>query len=383
MEMTSVNPSVAALFTPFTIRSLVLKNRIVMAPMTRNRSPRGVPGADVAAYYRRRAEGETGLIITEGTGVDHPAALGSSEVPVMAGEEALAGWRRVVDEVHAAGGAIVPQLWHQGVLRRDGTGPYPDAKSLRPTGIWGPIDGRTSMDPKDAERVATTTEPMTDEDIEDVVTAFARSARAAQDIGFDGIAVHGAHGYLLDTFLWGYTNRRTDRYGADAAGRTRVVVEILRAIRREVGDAFPLIFRFSQWKLQDYSAQIARTPRELEALLVPIADAGADVFDASSRYFERPEFEGSPLNLAGWAKTLTGLPSITVGSVGLTKAMHEMTSEMTSANNLDLLMERFERGEFDLVGVGRALLNDAAWPRRARLGEPFKPFDPTSLHDLV
>jgi 2,4-dienoyl-CoA reductase-like NADH-dependent reductase (Old Yellow Enzyme family) len=120
-----------ALFTPLTVGDLTLKNRIVMAPMTRQFSPAGVPGDDVAAYYRRRAEGGAGLIVTEGTGIEDNAALDSTAIPVMYGEAALAGWKRVVDEVHAAGGRIFPQLWHQGVLRDARKSARPDVPGRR------------------------------------------------------------------------------------------------------------------------------------------------------------------------------------------------------------------------------------------------------------
>src|SRR5262249_53520760 len=111
------------LFEPFAVKSLKLPNRIVMAPMTRSKSPSGIPGADVAAYYRRRAEGGVGLIVTEGTIVDRPGACASTDIPNFHAPESLAGWRKVVDAVHAAGGKIAPQLWHQGMVRKPGTGP--------------------------------------------------------------------------------------------------------------------------------------------------------------------------------------------------------------------------------------------------------------------
>src|SRR2546425_10176525 len=106
--------STEALFTPVSINRLRLPNRIVMAPMTRAASPDGVPGPDVAAYYRRRAEGGVGLIVTEGTWVPHPSAGFNPRVPRFYGDDALSGWRRVVEEVHGAGAHIVPQLWHVG-----------------------------------------------------------------------------------------------------------------------------------------------------------------------------------------------------------------------------------------------------------------------------
>jgi 2,4-dienoyl-CoA reductase-like NADH-dependent reductase (Old Yellow Enzyme family) len=377
------------LFEPLQVGSVVLRSRFVMAPMTRSFSPGGVPGANVAAYYRRRAEGEVGLIITEGVGIDHPAALGEgglgeSDVPHMYGAQALDGWRQVVDEVHAAGGVIFPQLWHQGVMRSPGTGPHPEVASCRPSGIWGPRGGVSSFDPAYVERMLGTTEAMTDEQIAAVIDAYRRSARHAIDAGFDGIAIHGAHGYLIDTFLWDVTNRRQDAWGGDRGRRSRFAVEVIRAIRRAVGPGIPIVFRFSQWKQQDFKARLAETPEQLEEVLGPIADAGVDVFDASVRYFERAEFPGSPLNLAGWAKKLTGKLSMTVGGVGLGKGMYDTRGQGTVAvNNLALVMARFRRGEFDLVGVGRSLMNDPAWVKRVRSGEGLVNFDPSSADELT
>ncbi len=374
-EITFGTVSVDTLFTPLRVRNLELANRFVMCPMTRNRSPGGIPGADVAAYYRRRTEGETGLIITEGTGIDHPAALGSENIPQLYGP-ALEGWRHVVAHVHAAGGKIIPQLWHQGVMREAGTGPHPDAPSARPSGVWGPPGRRSSVDASRAERLGRPSTALTDTEIAEIIDAFVRSARFAVAVGFDGVAIHGAHGYLPDSFFWDETNRRTDRWGGDIGARASFAAEIVRAVRAEIGEEVPIFFRFSQWKLQDYDAKIARTPDELEALLGPIADAGTDVFDASARNYDAPEFPGSDLNLAGWAKKLTGKFAMTVGGVGLSNAMHESANGGgATAVRLDALVRRFERGEFDLVGVGRSLLGDPAWTRKARLGLPFEPFD--------
>ena len=139
--------------------------------MTRHSSPGGVPTPDVAGYYRRRAEGGTGLIITEGTGIDHSAALDANDIPLLYGEAALAGWRRVVDEVHQAGGVIFPQLWHQGVMREAG-GPQPDAASSRPSGIWGPSGRRHSVADEYVVRMLTPTEPMSEREIADVIGAY-------------------------------------------------------------------------------------------------------------------------------------------------------------------------------------------------------------------
>jgi len=290
----------APLFAPLQLRSIRLRNRIVMAPMTRNFSPAGVPGPDVAAYYRRRAEAETGLIITEGVGVDHPAALGEagigeSDLPDMHGAAALAGWRHVVEQVHEAGGVVFPQLWHQGPMRMAGTGRNPDVASSRPSGLWGPAGGLTSSPSDYVDKMLASTAPMSEAEIADVIAAYARSAAHARDLGFDGIALHGGHGYLLDSFMWEETNRRTDMWGGDRTRRSRFAAEVVKAVRAAVGPDLPILYRFSQWKQQDFKARLAHTPQELEEILAPLADAGVDVFDASVRYFHRAEFAGDPV----------------------------------------------------------------------------------------
>jgi 2,4-dienoyl-CoA reductase-like NADH-dependent reductase (Old Yellow Enzyme family) len=362
-----------ALFRPFTFNHLSLPNRIVMAPMTRSRSPQGVPGPDVAAYYRRRAEGGVGLIVTEGTYIAHPSAGFDPNVPHFYGDEALGGWRKVAEEVHAAGGKIVPQLWHVGIsfgpnsVFTDGVDP------LGPSGLKKPgeLAGRA----------------MTQKDIDEVIAAYGVSSRAAKQIGFDGIELHGAHGYLIDQFFWDGTNLRTDRYGGDLAARTRFAVEVIDEVRRAVGPDFPLILRFSQWKLHDYDAKLARTPQELERFLKPLVDAGVDCFHCSTRRFWEPEFEGSTLNLAGWTKKLTGKPTITVGSVTLNEEfMTSFRTDTTAAvTGLDELLERLNRGEFDLVALGRALIVNPSWPMQVRNGEleKLQPFNRSALSQLV
>ena len=378
------------LFAPLDVLGLRLKNRIVMSPMTRGFSPGGVPGADVAAYYARRAAGETGLIITEGVGIDHRSALGDAglgedSIPVLYGEAALAGWKKVVEAVHAAGGVIFPQLWHMGVMKLRGTGLHAEAPPMRPSGVWGPRGRTNSLDPKYTALAFEPTVPMSEEDIADVIAAYARSAANAKAVGFDGIAIHGAHGYMIDNFLWDETNFRSDGWGGDRQRRSRFAVEVVRAIRAAVGPALPISLRFSQWKQQDFRARLAQSPQELEEVLGPIADAGVDIFEASTRYFGRAEFEGSEMNLAGWARRVTGKLSMAVGGVGLNTGYYDSMAGKTAdpVVDFDPLLERFNRGEFDLIEVGRALLHDAEWTHKLRTGSGFSPFNKESLQVLA
>jgi len=361
-----------ALFRPFSLGSMSLSNRIVMAPMTRSKSPGGIPGEPVVEYYRRRAANAVGLIITEGTTVDRPGASFDPAIPNFHNPDSLAGWKKVVDAVHAEGGKIAPQLWHVGLARKPGTGPHPDAPSDSPSGVL-----------PNGKPVG---EPMSAEDIADTISAFAKAAKAAAEIGFDAIELHGAHGYLLDQFFWEGTNRRDDRFGGGLVERTTLVREIVKAVRAEIPADLPLILRFSQWKQQDYDAKLAQTPEELASFLGPLSDDGVDMFHASTRRFWLPEFEGSDLNLAGWTKKLTGKPSITVGSVGLnSEFLGAFMGESSEAASLDSLMERLEKDEFDLVAVGRALINDPEWAAKVRDGrfDELSDFDAAKLKELV
>lgn len=360
-----------------------------MSPMTRCFSPDGIPGPDVAAYYRRRVEGETGLIITEGVIVDHPSALGNAglaenDIPFLHGEAALSGWRRVVEEVHAAGGVIFPQLWHMGAMREHGTGPFPDAPPMRPSGLWGPPGKPSSIDPAFIARVIAPTRPMTEEEIADTIAAYARSAANAKAVGFDGIAIHGAHGYLIDCFLWAETNHRKDFWGGDHVARTRFAVEVVKAIRAAIGEDMPISFRYSQWKQQDFKARLAETPKELEEILGPITAAGVDMYEASTRNFDIPEFSGSELGLAGWTQKLTGKPTMAVGKVGIVSSLFDKeAADASPQHSVDALIRRLDRREFDLAGVGRALLHDAAWARKVRQGDLLPAFDPRSMMALT
>ncbi|MBL4837796.1 MAG: NADH:flavin oxidoreductase [Kordiimonadaceae bacterium] len=347
--------STELLFEEFTSAKLSLPNRIVMAPMTRSFSPGSIPNDLNVEYYRKRAAGGVGLIITEGTCVGHKAANGYPNVPAIAGEKALAGWKKVVDAVHAEGGKIIPQLWHVGSLRRTGTEPDPDVPGYGPSGL-------TTKGKKRCHA-------MTEEDIQDVIASFAKAAVDAKDVGFDGAEIHGAHGYLLDQFFWEDLNERDDKWGGSLANRGRFATEIIKAIRAAVGADFPIIFRWSQWKQQDYKARLAHTVEQLEQFITPLAEAGVDIFHCSTRRFWEPEFDGSDLNLAGWVKKITGLPTITVGSVGLDADFAvEGQAGFSEAKpaSLDKLGDRLSNREFDLVAVGRALIANPDWANKVR-----------------
>ena len=364
------HPNFPSLFDSFNIGKLSINNRIIMAPMTRGQSPKNIPSSEVARYYRRRAEGGAGLIITECTFIDHPVANGFTDAPAFYGKDALKGWEKVVEEVHSAGGKIFPQIWHAGPSRMMDTSPNENCPSIGPIDVY-----------QNGKKIVT---KMTPSDILDVVDAFGNAALTAKEIGFDGVEIHGAHSYLIDSFLWHKSNQRQDRYGGNLKKRVRFASEVVSSVRSAVGPDFPICFRFSQWKLTDYEAKIVSNPYDLESLLLPLVEAGVDVFHVSTRRFWQPAFNDSSRTLAGWTKFITGKPVIAVGNVGIDQ---QFSLDMFS-KNVNLLPQSVERvesmlesGEFDLIAVGRALLADPDWVKKIRLGRltDIVPFSSGSL----
>lgn len=333
--------NVDTLFTPFTYKGLTLQNRFVMAPMTRAFAANGIPGQQNAAYYARRAAGGVGLILTEGTVINRAASKNLKDIPDFYGDKALNGWQHIVNEVHAAGGKIAPQLWHVGNT---------------PSG-WEPPAPFESPD------------TMTTDDIQATIKAFADAALQAKNLGFDAFEIHGAHGYLIDQFFWQVTNNRTDEYGGKTIKeRSRFAIDVVKAMRAAVGPDMVIILRVSQFKQQDYAVKLANNPQEMEEWLLPLAEAGVDIFHGSQRRYWEPEFDGSNLNLAGWIKKVTGQPTITVGSVGLSGDFMDMFTKGENSETADMteMLRRYERGDFDLVAVGRALLQDPDWVQKVK-----------------
>ena len=221
------------LFDPLTVGDLSLPNRVVMAPLTRNRSPNAVPTDLVVEYYRQRAS--AGLIITEATPVSHQGQ-GYADVPGLYGADQLAGWRRVTDAVHGAGGRIVTQMWHVGRISHTSLQPN-GGKPVAPSAITA--KSKTYLINGDGSgSFAETSEPRALElaEIPGIVEDFRRAAKAAvRDAGFDGIEIHAANGYLIDQFLRSNSNHRTDAYGGSIENRARLLFEVVDAVVDAVG----------------------------------------------------------------------------------------------------------------------------------------------------
>lgn len=345
--------------------------------MTREMAPRGVPTPAMADYYARRAQGGVGLIITEGISPAQEGSFGTS-VPRLDSDEAIDGWSGVVAAVHAHEARIFAQLWHVGAFTPSLIG-MSDSMS----------DEQVRLSPSGLAAADTPFgQAMTTADAEQTIDRFVAAAISAQRSGFDGIELHGAHGYLLDQFFWPTTNIRRDRLGGSPSGRVQFAVDLVRRIKAATASSFPVALRLSQWKQLDYHARIADNAADLEAIVGPLADAGVDLFHLSTRRFWEAEFPGDPRNLAAWVKALTGKPVITVGSVTLDvdfKAKGGKTFARPALEHVRLLEAGIDKGWFDLVAIGRALIANPDWVRLVEAGraDRLRPFDRHMLEQLV
>ena len=341
------------LFEPYKLKNLNLRNRVVMAPMTRNQSPGGIPTSEVVAYYSRRAKAEVGLIITEGIEVSHEASSAYPNVPRLDTKEAREGWKRVVNGIKENGGSVIAQLWHCGGFRKLGMQPNPEVPGHTASGLVKP-----------GKKVA---HEMTLEDIKQTINAYASDAKYCEEIGFDGVEIHGAHGYLIDNFFWEGTNIRDDSYGGSIEKRSQFVSEIIQAVRSNISQEFIVGLRFSQWKQHDFEAKLAHTTDDLKKVLLSPVESGLDYLHSSMRRFWESEFEGSEENLAYWTKKISNIPTIGVGSVGLESDFIDMTAPSKPAS-IDKAIDDISKEKYDLLAVGRALLSDHEWVLKMKEG---------------
>jgi len=357
------------LFEPYKLKNITLRNRVAMAPMTRSQSPGGIPTNDVVEYYKRRAKAEVGLIITEGVEVSHKASSAYPNVPRLDSDKARDGWKKVIDGIKENNGHVVAQLWHCGGFRKLGMSPNPEVPGHTASGLIRP-----------GKRVA---HAMTTIDIEETVSAYAGDAKICEEIGFDGVEIHGAHGYLIDNFLWDGTNDRDDSFGGSIETRSNLATSIIKAIRSNVSDKFIVGLRFSQWKQQDYTARLATNPDDLFKVLSGPCNAGLDYLHSSMRRFWESEFEGSDENLAYWTKKLTNIPTISVGSVGLDGDFTDMMAPAKTAS-IDKALQDINEHKYDMVAVGRALLSDHEWVIKMKEGrlKDIHPYTKESLLEM-
>lgn len=338
-----------------TLGPLTFRNRTIMAPMTRRMSPGGLTNQEMIDYYIRRIDGGVGGIISEGILIDSRFAGAESNVPTVTTEGFAAAWKPLTSYAEDVGVPVLAQLWHQGTYSKNTSGYF----RLSPSGI-----------PTDESRISRS---MTLKDIDRTVEDYAHAGAIAVESGFAGVEIHGAHGYLLDSFAWHKTNLRDDLYGGqDIQSRMSFPAEVVVALKDSVGAAGAISYRFSQWKTNLWTARNFDSPDELQKGLSILSDAGVDVFHASTRRYWSPAFPelsgvDGTRSLAGWVKKLTGIPTIAVGSIGVPRVLDKQ-SEAYGEEELLHHTGQLAREQIDLVAVGRALLADPDWVRHVLAG---------------
>jgi N-ethylmaleimide reductase len=348
----------SSLFDPARVGDIPVANRIVMAPLTRNRAGAGYTPTDLTVeYYAQRAS--AGLIVTEAAQI-MPEGQGYLDTPGIYSPEQVAAWKKVTDAVHARGGRIVIQLWHVGRISH---------VSLQPGGV-PPV---SSTDRVAVGKVFTkegfveTSKPraLRTDELPGIVAAYRHAARCAIDAGFDGVEVHGANGYLIDQFLRDSINDRTDEYGGSIENRTRLLVDVMTAVVEEIG--------------------AGRTGVRLSPV-TPVNDAGQD--SNPQALFNRAVERLAPLKLAflhviegqtGGARDVALFDYEALRT--LYKAGHEAGAWMVNNGyNRQMAMDVVASGAADLVAFGRPFISNPDLVRRLKEDKPFAPMNPKLLY---
>ena len=316
------------LFSPFEVRSKRLRNRVTMPPMVSGKSDaQGLVTEEIREHYRLRAEAGVGLIIVEATTVDERGRPWSHGLGAWHDDQ-IAGLTSLAQTIRAAGAMAAIQLVHGGLQA---------SPSVPGVEVVGPSTVPHAAD-SPSPRALTVTE------IEQLETRFADAAERCAKAGFDAVEIHGAHGYLLDTFLSAHTNRRTDAYGGPIENRMRMMVETCQKTRARIGDAL-LICRVS---LFNKSHEVF-TIEDFRTLIVGFEASGVDLLHLSTDGVLRPHFD-SAKTLGQWAKTMCATPVIAAGGLGDPKDAERAVAE----------------GHCDLAAIGHAMYEDPLWAERAQ-----------------
>lgn len=353
----------SSLFSPGCIVKVALKNRLVVAPMTRvTASEEGVASERMKAYYEDFARGGFALVISEGIYIDKEWSQAYAFQAGLTSPEQVVGWRKVTDAVHQQGGHIFAQIQHSGALSqgnyfRDGT-VAPSA--IRPVG--------TQMTFYRGAGEYSVPRELDEEEIQRIIRSFADAAsHAVLEAGFDGVEIHGANGYLLDQFFTDYTNLRTDCWGGDIAGRLQLSLAVIKSVKQRVGQAIPVGIRISQGKVNNFFHKWANAEDDARVVFTLLAESGVDYLHLTEYEAWQPAFSDNPLSLVELARKYA--PHLTIIANG---SLHDECRALQ-------VMEM----EADFVALGRGALANHDWPKRVANGETIHGFDNTILGPIA
>ncbi|WP_431266406.1 NADH:flavin oxidoreductase [Roseateles chitinivorans] len=353
--------TVSSLFSPAALGPLQIANRMAVAPMTRvSALADGRATPRMAEYYAEFAAGGFGLVITEGIYTDRAFAQGYLHQPGLADEAHRDAWRPIVDRVHAAGGKIVAQLMHAGAISQGNPHRVPakGPSAIQPAGA--------QMSFYRGEGPYRMPEEMSAEEVAEAIDGFASAAVRAREVGFDGVEIHGANGYLLDQFLTEHTNQRSDGYGGDLRARLRLGVDTIQAVRRAVGVDFAVGYRVSQGKVNDFAHKWRGGEADAATVFRTLSATPIDYLHTTEFEAWQPAFGEGP-SLALLAQRHGSVPVIANGS------LHD------AGRAADML----DREEATVIALGRGALTHADWPRRVRDGLPVEAFNRALLSPIA
>jgi len=296
-----------SLFSPFKLNNFTLKNRIGVAPMTRMSSPGdSIPRQDVLEFLVRRAENGAAIVYTEAIVTDYESAQGYPKQARLITQRQIDSWKPVVEAIRNEGAVSIMQMFHCGRMA------WPEINPANRVIAPSPISPR-QKNPLTGEPY-----PVPDEmsafDIEHVITGFVETAKGAIAAGFDGIEIHGAHGYLINNFLSSYSNRRTDEYGGSVENRYRFAHEIVQAVRQVVPTNRLLTFRVSNWGVADMDVSLCADKMEWQQIIKMLSKEPIDAISVSTYDYSAHAF-GTGQNMGQITRESTDLPIMICGKI--------------------------------------------------------------------
>jgi len=295
------------LFSPFKLNGINLKNRIGVAPMTRMSSPGdSIPRQDVLDFLVRRAQNSAAIVYTEAIVTDYESAQGYPKQARLTTQRQVDAWKPVVRDIQQAGAVAVMQMFHCGRMAWPEINPA--ERVIAPSAIAPKQDNPMTGSPYPVP------EAMTQFDIDHVINGFVETAKGAVVAGFDGIEIHGAHGYLINSFLSSYSNQRTDDYGGSVEKRYRFAHEVIEAVRRVVPRDRLLLFRISNWGVADMNVSLFESKAEWQQIIRLLSAEPIDAISVSTYDYSEKAF-GTDQTMAQLTREVTDLPIMICGKI--------------------------------------------------------------------
>ncbi len=336
------------LFSPFPLKNFILKNRIGVAPMTRmSGGPGSIPRQDVLDFLVRRARNGAALVYTEALVTDYESAQGYPGQARLLTQPQIEAWREVVREIQAAGSLAIMQMFHCGRMAWPEVNPA--HRAIAPSAVTPKQENPLTQKPYPVP------EAMSPFDIDHVINGFVETAKGAVAAGFDGVEIHGAHGYLINQFLSSYSNKRTDSYGGSVAGRYRFAHEVIQAVHQVMPKDRLLLFRISNWAIADMKVSQFSDQTEYQQIVSLLNKEPLDALSVSTYDFQEPAF-GSGKTMAALSREVCDLPLLICGKI------YDRATAEEALQHADIILS------------GKSTLLNPNWVEDVREGRSLKPF---------